>query len=399
MVDTLEPTDAFRDRVMDGRAIAERGDFQQAETHFRRLLDEARSAHLGNTVLAVQSLVTLYGRGGRYLEAYMLSRWLATQARTVGVEADIVLAFALGAECGSLSQLDLDEPLGDVLEALRAVLNRAPEQLTNLELEYHAAAGVWARNVGDLERARRHATAYRRIIERHDGLERVFRWALFMGEAQLAYAEGNYPYARHLVTEFGRGLETPPFHRLKELALAVQVHAALGEAEAARPLAEEAFALLESVQTEEGLASGRIHEGSVLARELERLGEWALAARTHDLVAAAILIRMRQLEACAQELPELGLEDAGSSAVLAAFRKQFVREQRALLRRVAALLDAHGSALLDRSAAEGLVTICAWCESVRPEDGRWLPVGHFVPREGSVAVTHAMCPACAEAAG
>ncbi len=397
----LQPTDGFLARVVEGRALAEQGDFRASEEHFRALLDEAREEHAGNHAMAMQSLITLYGRGGRYLEAHMLARRLAQRAREEGPAADKVLAFALGAICGALSQLDLDQPLGEALSDLRTVLDRAPVPLTNLELEYLAAAGVHARGRGDHELARRHWSEYRRIVQETEGLEQVFHWAMTMGGAQLAYHEGNYPLARHLVGQLGAGSETPPFHRLKELALTVSVHAALGERDEARPLAREALDILRFVKDEEGLASGRIHEGAVLARELERLNEWGLAASAYDLVAAAVLIRLRQVDACTRELPELGLDDAESSAVLGRFRHQFVREQQVLLRRVAAVYEARGDefiqSLIGRGAAEGFVSICAWCESVRPEDGRWLPLGHFIPRDGTFDVTHAICPPCADA--
>ena len=392
----LQPSEAGMARVLEGRAHAEAADFAAAETTFRALLDEARDRHDGDHAIAMQSLITLYGRGGRYLEAHLLARRLADAGRAA--EDDKVLAFALGAVCGALSQLDLVEPLGHALADLRVVLDRVEEPYTNLELEYHAAAGVHARGSNDFPRARDHMTAYRQMLQDQD-VEDVFRWALLMGQAQLAFHEGNPMLARHLVDELGGGEKTPPFHRLKELALAAGVHAALDEPEAAREAAREALGILESVQEQSGLASGRIHEGSVLADTLEAMGEYDLAARVHDLVAAAVLLRLQQVDQCTRELPELGLDDEETTAVLTRFRQQFVRGQRELLRRVAALFDSRGDAfvqsLIEDAAPDGLVAICAWCESVRPADGRWLPIGHFIPREASFQVTHAICPGCA----
>jgi hypothetical protein len=51
--------------------------------------------------------------------------------------------------------------------------------------------------------------------------------------------------------------------------------------------------------------------------------------------------------------------------------------------------------LLVHPEKDGLVVICAWCESVRTSEDVWLPIGHFVPRAGPVAVTHGLCPPCA----
>ena len=143
MMAGLQPSEAGMARVLEGRAQAEAGDFAAAETTFRALLDEARDRHDGDHAIAMQSLITLYGRGGRYLEAHLLARRLADAGRAA--EDDKVLAFALGAVCGALSQLDLVEPLGHALADLRVVLDRVEEPYTNLELEYHAAAGVHAR--------------------------------------------------------------------------------------------------------------------------------------------------------------------------------------------------------------------------------------------------------------
>ena len=397
----LAPTEEFHARVLEGRGLAESGDFEAAERHFRGLLEEARGRHDGNHVLAMQSLITLYGRGGRYLEAHMLARRVAQRAREAGPEADIVLAFGLGKVCGALSQLEVREPLGRALADLREVLDRAPTPIRNTELEYLAAAGVHARLCEDFVRVRQHLTAYRELIQQAD-VENVFRWALLMSRAQLAYHEGDHHVARQLVDDLGGGEKTPPFHRLKELALSVGVFSKMGDVDQARSAAREAIAILESVREQSGLASGRIHEGSILALALENLGELDLAARVYDLVAAAVLIRLRQVDECTRELPELGLDDDESAAVLVRFRQAFLGEQRELLRRVAHLLESRGDShvedLLARSAPAGMVAICAWCESVRPSDGRWLPLGHYIPREGTFDVTHGICPPCADRA-
>jgi len=392
------PTDDFRERVLEGRRMAESGDFQAAEGHFRMLLDETRDRHAGNHVLAMQSLITLFGRSGRYLEAHVLAQGIARRAREIGREADVELAFALGAICGALSQLELFEALGAALADLRAVLDRAPTSRLQTELKYHAAAGTHARGCGDFERARTHQSAYRRLVEDAD-VEDVFHWSLLMGQAQLAYHEGDHARARRHLAELGDGDTTPMFHRLKELSLSVGIFAKLGQTNEARAAAHEAVTILESVREQSGLASGRIHEGSLLAGSLEQLGELDLATRVYDLVAEAVLIRLRQVDECTRALPELGLDDDESAAVLAHFRQRFLVEQRQLLRRVANLLTSRGDdyvqALLARSAPAGMVAICAWCESVRPSDGRWLPIGHYIPREGSLDLTHTACPRCA----
>lgn len=44
----------------------------------------------------------------------------------------------------------------------------------------------------------------------------------------------------------------------------------------------------------------------------------------------------------------------------------------------------------------GLVAVCAWCKSVREEDGRWVSLERYVEERSDVQVTHGMCPRCYE---
>lgn len=396
----MQPTDAFQARVLEGRSLADGGDFVAAERHFRALLDEVRGAHAGDHLLAMSSLITLYGRAGRYLEAHLLARQVAQTARKAGPQGDRRQAFALGAICGALSQLHLDQALAPALSDLREVLDRQSEWLPGFELEYHCAAGSLAAAQEDLPLARHHVHAYRRTIEGTEGMEPVFAWALAMAEARLAFVEGKPEEARRVLARLGKDVVTPPFHNLHQLPLAVSIHVALGEREAALRYAGEAIEILESVEEESYLASSRIEYGTELANQLESLGELDLAHRVYGLVAAAVMIRLRQVDECMHGLPELGLSDPESTAVLAGFRRQFLKEQGALLQHVAEVLEARGDRyvrlLLASSAPAGHIAICAWCESVRPSEGHWLPIGHFIPRCGSLQVTHGICPSCAE---
>lgn len=48
-------------------------------------------------------------------------------------------------------------------------------------------------------------------------------------------------------------------------------------------------------------------------------------------------------------------------------------------------------------AVEQVLPMCAWCRSIRGEDGRWRPVEDYLAR--AVPVSHGMCPACVEQSG
>lgn len=401
--DPLAPTPEFQARVVLGRELAERGDFHGAEARFRALLGEARGGHPGNHARALASLATLYGRAGRYFQAHALAAGLASLARAAGPAADGTLAFALAKVCGALSQLRLVEPLADALSELRGVLDRRSEPLPNLELEYHVAAAARASAVEDVPSARRHIEAYRRTLAAVRVPEAVYRWALTMADGRLLVAEGRAAQARDLLRGLGSDVPAPAFAPLHGLVLEVEVHAALGEREEALRQGRRALDLLSAMDRASFLAADYVHQGDQLARALERLGAVDLGQRAYDLMAVAVLLTLQQADDCLRALPELGLADGECHGALARFRKQFLREQRALLARVAALLSRRSDyrirALLEHPDREGLLPICAWCESVRTTAGAWLPLGHFIPRDGTFEVTHGICPRCAAGLG
>jgi hypothetical protein len=45
---------------------------------------------------------------------------------------------------------------------------------------------------------------------------------------------------------------------------------------------------------------------------------------------------------------------------------------------------------------EGLLPICAFCKSIRNEQGRWEPLESFVSARSGTQFTHGYCPNCAE---
>lgn len=397
--DPLAPSEEFQARILRGREMADRGDFRGAEGVFRALLEEARHRQPGNHARALASLATLYGRAGRYFEAHALASRLAALARAAGLAADATLAFALAKACGALSQLRLTEPLAATLRELRQVLDRHPEPLLNLELEFHVAAAAHASVVGDVRSARTHIEAYRRTLERLRVPENVYRWALTMADGRLLLLEGRPEEARTLVERLGTEVPSPVFAELHGLVLEVEVHAALGEREEAVRGARRALEVLAASDRGSFLAAGHIHQGDLLARALEGLGEEELAHRAYDLMAIAVVANLAQVEDCMRALPELGLGDGEAQAALVGFRKQFLREQHELLGRVARLLsrraDYRAHELLGQRVHDGMIPICAWCESVRTPEGVWLPIGHYVPRHGPFEVTHGICPPCA----
>ncbi|MBL9088075.1 MAG: hypothetical protein JNM10_13130 [Planctomycetia bacterium] len=397
--DPLDPTPEFDARILRGRELADRGEFHAAEGVFRTLLTEARGRHLGNHARALSTLTTLYGRAGRYLEAHTLGVHLVLLARSIGRTADRALAFALARVCGALSQLRIEDALGEALAELREVLDRQTTPFDNLELEYHVAASVHATLLGDAVAARAHIEAYRRILMAVRAPDTVYRWALTMADTRVMLLEGRPSAARASLAQLGAGVAAPEFGHLQALVLEVEIGAALGEVEPAVRAGRAALERMAGVDRGSFLAADFVHQGGLLARAFERLGEVELAHQAYDRMAVAVLVSLEQVDECARWLPELGPATGEDMAPLSRARKKFLREQKALLGRVARLLESQGKsrvrALLAHPEKAGLVAICAWCESVRTSEDLWLPIGHFVPRSGPFEVTHGMCPPCA----
>ena len=52
-------------------------------------------------------------------------------------------------------------------------------------------------------------------------------------------------------------------------------------------------------------------------------------------------------------------------------------------------------ALAKVKVLSGLLPICAWCRSVREDDGYWTKVEAFVEKHSEAKFSHGLCPACA----
>jgi GAF domain-containing protein len=74
---------------------------------------------------------------------------------------------------------------------------------------------------------------------------------------------------------------------------------------------------------------------------------------------------------------------------LQALARQVVAQME--LRRVANELAA---ALEGMRTLQGLLPICAWCKSIRDDDGYWGKVEDYLSQQTGAQMTHGICPAC-----
>ncbi len=124
----------------------------------------------------------------------------------------------------------------------------------------------------------------------------------------------------------------------------------------------------------------------------------ALARRAFDAAGRTILRRIEEVDRVMRLLPELSTSEPEDRAFLIASRARFQQEQTRLLDGIAEFFRAHLDAVADLlprfDVSEAFVSVCAWCRRVALPNGTWLPVGHYLPLQGPLRLTHGICPDC-----
>ena len=54
------------------------------------------------------------------------------------------------------------------------------------------------------------------------------------------------------------------------------------------------------------------------------------------------------------------------------------------------------NALAEVKTLSGMIPICAWCKSVRNDQGFWSTVEQYVKSRTDATFSHSMCPSCQE---
>jgi len=148
------------------------------------------------------------------------------------------------------------------------------------------------------------------------------------------------------------------------------------------------------------LGSGRGLRISVsLAKALRDRGLDELACDALDRGAICAIERIREIDRVVRDLPELSFVTIDDRALLARVRKRFSTEHRELLRALATLFERAGTA--EEPWFAGLLSgdhavVCAWCARLRSDEGQWMPVGHLMPHDGPLRLSHGICETCLE---
>lgn len=218
-----------------------------------------------------------------------------------------------------------------------------------------------------------------------------------VAEAQTACAVGSHGYSQN------------PMCRLQLLVVRLLIAAALedrgGVAAVAADWLAEVAALDGNMRRQVG--DGQIADlTSEVACRAESAGLGIADLQPlWDLVGGAILARIRDVEAETGRAPELDHLHADDVAALLDARSRLDAQH-------ARWLDAVRSTVLRAVAAgeamprslqrsDRRVLLCAWCGRVADDEGRWVPVGYYVPRlplDAPIVANHGMCETCYAAA-
>ena len=381
------------------RAIAtiRAGSLEEAERILVALIPRARGR--GDWELrAVNTLAAVYGRSGRVFESLVLSRQAVALARDAGNTRREIKA--LSGVCVGRYGLYIGADFSAELARLRHLMLGVPvdESTRTLHMEIAYVEFAHALVNDDLDAAEAHIDTFFGLSPR-DGPEAALAHCVDLAcRALIAIRAGRADDANRLLDELDAHGNVSPYHAPELRTLRVQARVAVGDLDAARR--DGMIALRAIEEAPEGALSYCIHFGSQLAEALHAAGDIDGAHRAYDLVATAVVRRLRQLDACMKALPQLGFGSRDDATDLVRYRRRFVSGQREILSRVGALFHTADVAdlrsLIETKDGSGYVAICAWCESLRDEDGRWLAAGHLVPRDGPFRITHGICTPCAD---
>jgi tetratricopeptide (TPR) repeat protein len=394
-----DPAFRLEAEILRGQAAADAGRLEEAEDLFLALLRRERGTGSRTERFVCLCLARIYAQQRRGFEALCLSRAAADLARKAGDAWDLCIARAR--TCYALQVLDDGERLVPAVEELDRALDAVPPA-TGRPLRY----GVWmfrtenALSVGDAAGARR---ALRGLLGLADAAGRLPgdpRQPLHL-DAETLLLEGK---PREALDRIAALRTLPLYLESSEIIvnhLEARCRAAAGEPEVARRIVESNLDALEAEPEPDpfGIAY-RITWATASARLLREFGAPAEeVCRAHDLAAGWVIRRIVEIDRTIEALPELDGVAPEDLQTLTAHRHRFLRAQGDILGRVADLYGdspppglAHGRT----GDEEGYFHACAWCRRVRTSDGRWLPIGEFLPDDRRLRISHGICDACRE---
>lgn len=368
------------------------GEYADAEARLREILGQLRGSGTRLERTAYSSLAVVYQNQGREFEALVLTRIvlrLSTDAADpweacVAHQQYCSLLFALG------DWVHMDAALADLERVLR-VAN--PPWAWKMWRYIHGERAETALQRGDIEAMRASMCAMLEAVPAGTDPAVLSQWYPLL-TARLALAEGRPADAiTHLQQD---GLATM---EQADIA-AVQAYFLVEDADAAVARGRACLDRLASEREVWGGAAQRLRSSAKMASLFEDHGaEPDDVRRAYDIAAEAAMRRIFELEHSLATLPDLGVVEPADMQALAAFRVRFRDGHARLLARLTSYLVAELESGSPLEVNEGHLRVCAWCHRIASRASRWLPVGHLLPSQAGVPVTHTICPDCVQSHG
>ena len=382
---------AVMNPLEQARAADARGELSAAEHHYVCALTDPRA----DPIDSAKELATLYGRAGRHFECMLLARCALRRARAS--RDPLQEARALGVLCTSLANIPAHARLVEPLAELETLLGRCDDP--RAWRMHKTAAFALALHEDRIADAQRLLAALRERVEAEQtGPHELGMLSFF--EMRLARQRGDDGRHLELLGDLVDEQDDGHPERLPFLTRRAHALSQAGRMDDARATAERALALLR-IQDDSFISEIRASEGARLGRFFwERLHDLAGAREAFDLVTAAMLNRMLQLDATVARLEKAGVLEGADEAVFDEMRTDFMDAIVRMLREISTIqrqAAAEGAAavVFDQVDDEAL-RVCAWCDSVQVPGDVWLPLGQFAPRTLAARVTHGMCEPCYE---
>jgi tetratricopeptide (TPR) repeat protein len=368
------------------------GYFPDAEARLREVLSEVRGSGTRLERTAFASLAVVYQNQGREFEALLLTRIVVRLSAQAEDPWEACVAHQQ--YCAMLDALGDWDQMDDALDQLAAALQRADPPWAWKVLRYiHGERAEAALERGDFETARHSVAAMESAVPAGSEGLAVPEWRPVL-LARLALEAGRPAAAlSHLAGLAGNADGRAQLER-------VRAHFALGQPEEALRAGEVLMGRLAAEREVWGGAARRLHTSASLASLFEDNHVDAQQVhRAYDIAAEAAMRRIFELEHSLKTLPDLAAVGAEDMASLASFRVRFRERHARLLARLAPYLQFQLEADGPFAVNEGHLRVCAWCYRIASRASQWLPVGHLLPSQAGVPVTHTICPECVTAHG
>ena len=390
-----DPDLAKTSALIGAECAVDRADVATAERTLMALLAAERGRGTALERRLCGSLAETYRRLTRDFEVLLLARRaLAIVVPGTLPRQTAAMWYRVADALGGLGEWPA---FRDALDEMERVLATVPPD-TEIPLRRRLAVQRirHAVRTGDLAAAEREVADFERLIALPAPETADPRW-FDMIRASIAVQTGRLDDAQRLLDAVrarpaSRAGVDPLLQYELEYALAAR------RLDEARDIARRMLDVVETRGEEFGTGSALLWASRAVEVATVHAPDPALARRAFDAAGRTILRRIEEVDRVMRLLPELSTSEPEDRAFLIASRARFQQEQARLLDGVAEFLRAHLDAVADLlprfDTSEAFVSVCAWCRRVARPDGTWLPVGHSLPRQGPLRLTHGICPDC-----